>query len=87
MTRMGEWAKPGDLVKADGEICEVVSGPWAAGGGGADYEMRTAPYVCCRPVWYDHAGIKRVPLGRVRIEKMTEEMVAEAVAGMRRGDG
>lgn len=80
MTRMGEWARAGDLVKADGEICEVVSGPWAAGGGRRYDGTSAVPYLWVCPVRESADDLRRVPLCRVRVEKTAEERVAEILA-------
>lgn len=73
MTRMGEWAKSGDLVKADGVLCEVVTGPWSGGG----YQE---PYVCCLDSRFPERGCRPVPISCVRVEKTAEERVAEQLA-------
>lgn len=73
MTRMGEWAKSGDIVKADGVLCEVVTGPWSGGG-------RGEPYVRCLDLRFPEQGCRPVPISRVRVEKTAEARVAERLA-------
>lgn len=60
----------GDLVKANGEHGELVSGPWSGGG-------LEEPYIRFFPTWYSGAEVKRVPLRCVRVLKTAEERVAK----------